>query len=59
MQCQGAGKTMDMLLANPAQLKSVLMFHVVPGKTMAADRKTVMSKRSKAPTCLCPKPEHS
>ena len=32
-------KTMDMLAANPAQLKSVLTFHVVPGKTMAADVK--------------------
>jgi uncharacterized surface protein with fasciclin (FAS1) repeats len=29
-------KTMDMLAANPAQLKSVLTFHVVPGKTMSA-----------------------
>ena len=37
-------KTMDMLAANPAQLKSVLTFHVVPGKTMAADVKNGNAK---------------
>lgn len=29
-------KTMEMLAADPAQLKSVLTFHVVPGNTMAS-----------------------
>lgn len=37
-------KTMEMLAANPAQLKSVLTFHVVPGKTMAADVKNGNAK---------------
>ena len=32
-------KTMDALGADPARLKSVLTFHVVPGKTLAADVK--------------------
>jgi uncharacterized surface protein with fasciclin (FAS1) repeats len=29
--------TLDALLANPEQLKKVLLYHVVPGKVMAAD----------------------
>lgn len=37
-------KTMEMLAANPAQLKSVLTFHVLPGKTMAADVKNGNAK---------------
>ena len=37
-------KTMEMLAANPDQLKSVLTFHVVPGKTMAADVKNGNAK---------------
>ena len=37
-------KTMAMLAANPDQLKSVLTFHVVPGKTMAADVKNGNAK---------------
>ena len=37
-------KTMEMLAANPVQLKSVLTFHVVPGKTMAADVKNANAK---------------
>ena len=37
-------KTMEMLAANPVQLKSVLTFHVVPGKTMAADVKNGNAK---------------
>ena len=39
-----SAKTMDMLSANPAQLKSVLTYHVVPGKTMAADVKNGNAK---------------
>lgn len=31
--------TLDKLLANPADLKQVLLYHVVPGKVMAADVK--------------------
>ena len=37
-------KTMEMLSANPAQLKSVLTYHVVPGRTMAADVKNGNAK---------------
>lgn len=37
-------KTMETLAANPAQLKSVLTFHVVPGKTMAVDVKNSNAK---------------
>lgn len=37
-------KTLETLAANPAQLKSVLTFHVVPGKTMAANVKNGNAK---------------
>ena len=37
-------KTMEMLSANPAQLKSVLTYHVVPGRTIAADVKNGNAK---------------
>ena len=37
-------KTMEMLAVNPAQLKSVLTFHIVPGKTMATDVKNGNAK---------------
>ena len=37
-------KTMAALGADPALLKSVLSYHVVPGKTMAADVKNVNAK---------------
>ena len=37
-------KTLDELAANPAQLKSVLAYHVLPAKVVAADVKTGNAK---------------
>ena len=37
-------KTMDALASDPARLKAVLAYHVVPGKVMAADVKNGNSK---------------
>jgi transforming growth factor-beta-induced protein len=36
--------TLDELLANPEQLKDILLYHVVPGKVMAADVLTLDGK---------------
>jgi uncharacterized surface protein with fasciclin (FAS1) repeats len=35
---------LDKLIANPAQLKAVLTYHVIAGKVMAADVKTMKAK---------------
>lgn len=36
--------TLDQLLANPEELKNILLYHVVPGKVMAADVLTMNGK---------------
>ncbi len=36
--------TLDGLLANPAKLKKILLYHVLSGKVMAADVKTMKAK---------------
>lgn len=35
---------LDALLADPAKLKKVLLYHVIPGKVMAADVRTMKAK---------------